>query len=270
MIETKPNALAEWERAEVARSRHEAKRRVRVKPTSPAVRRRYTNPPADAQFPLEYAYYLVGDIRGQIVLDYGCGDGRDACLLAARGAGRVYALDLSLDLLQQAAMRMRQDGFTQAVRVLCGSAHSIPLPDDAVDLVVGHAVLHHLDIGLASREVHRVLRPGGRAIFLEPIRESRVLRAIRPLLPFRQPDVSPFERPLLKREIEAFSRPFQAGRRREFMLPFVRLAKVMSAPESLQARMRALDGRLLASHPWLRTYASIAVFELHKPDRAIA
>jgi hypothetical protein len=33
--------------------------------------------------------------------------------------------------------------------------------------------------------------------------------------------------------------------------------------------MRALDGRLLASHPWLRRYASITVFELRKPDRAI-
>jgi SAM-dependent methyltransferase len=267
MIASKPNVLEEWERAEIARSRHEASQRAKVRRTSPAVLRRYTNPPVDTQFPLEYTYHLVGDIRGQDVLDYGCGDGRDASLLASRGPRRVYALDLSHDLLQQAAMRVREDGLTQSVQVLCGSAHAVPLPDESIDLVVGHAVLHHLDLVLASREVHRLLRPGGRAIFLEPIRQSRVLRAIRPLIPIRHADVSPFERPLLESEINAFSRPFHLGRRRQFMLPFVRLAKVMKAPEPLQARMRALDGRLLASHPWLRTYASLTVFELRKPDR---
>lgn len=266
MSAVKAPVLVEWERAEVARSRVQASLSQGVRQTSPRVLHRYANPPADTPFPLEYAYHLVGDIRGQTVLDYGCGDGGDTSLLASRGA-RVYALDLSPDLLQRAAMRTLADGFQDSVRVLCGSAHAIPLADEAVDLVVGHAVLHHLDLVPASREVHRVLRPGGRAIFMEPIRESRLLRAIRPLVPYRQPDVSPFERPLFRSEITSFSRPFEAGRHREFMLPFVRLAAILGASDSFQARTRALDSRLLAAHPWLRTYASVTVFELRKPDR---
>jgi len=260
------SGLIEWERAEIARSRAQAASRD-VQPTSPGVLRRYASPPAGTLFPLEYVYHLIGDVRGRDVLDFGCGDGCNTALLAARGC-RVYALDLSPDLLEQAARRAVQDRVRDSVHLVCGSAHAIPLPDASVDLVVGNVVLHHLDIAAASREVHRVLRPGGRAIFREPIRQSRVIRALRPLVPYRQPNVSPYERPLLRSEIEAFSRPFERLRQREFMLPFVRLARMFGASKALDARILALDGQLLASHPWLRTYATVTVFELRKPCRS--
>jgi SAM-dependent methyltransferase len=137
-----------------------------------------------------------------------------------------------------------------------------------VDVVVGNAVLHHVDLVTASGEVYRVLRPEGRAIFKEPIRPSRMMRALRPLIPYRQPDVSPYERPLLPSEIDSFSRPFERLRQRDFMLPFVRLARMLGASSSIDARIVALDRRLLASHPWLRIYATVTVFELRKPRAA--
>jgi SAM-dependent methyltransferase len=257
------SGLVQWERAEIARSRAQAAYRD-VHPTSPSVLRRYANPPADTWYPLEYVYHLIGDVRGQDVLDFGCGDGCNTALLAARGC-RISALDLSPDLLQQAARRAVEDGVRNRVRFVCGSAHAIPLPDASVDLVVGNVMLHHLDLAAASREVLRVLRAGGRAIFREPIRQSRLMRALRPLIPYRQPNVSPYERPLLRSEIDAFSVPFERLRQREFMLPFVRLARTLGASKALDARIVALDGRLLASHPWLRTYATVIVFELRKP-----
>jgi SAM-dependent methyltransferase len=259
--------LVEWERAEIARSRIQATLSGAVHRTSPGVLRRYANPPSDTAFPLEFLYYLVGDVQGKTVLDFGCGDGRESSVLASRGA-RVCSLDLSPDLLRRAAERARADGFAASVQVLCGSAHAVPLPDNAVDVIVGHAVLHHLDLELAAREVFRVLRPGGRAIFKEPIRNSRLLRAIRPLIPYRQPDISPFERPLLQSEIDAFSARFEPLRSRVFMLPFVRAARILGASRSVDARAVALDARLLASFPWLRTYATVLVFELRKPATA--
>src|SRR6185436_14103404 len=51
-------------------------------------------------------------------------------------------------------------------------AESIPYDDDTFDLVVGHAVLHHIpDVEQSLREVMRVLKPGGRFVFAgEPTR----------------------------------------------------------------------------------------------------
>ena len=44
------------------------------------------------------------------------------------------------------------------------------MPDASVDVVFGIAILHHLDLPQAAREVWRILKPGGRAIFQEPVR----------------------------------------------------------------------------------------------------
>lgn len=82
-----------------------------------------------------------------------------------------------------------------------GSAHSLPVPDESVDVAVGIAVLHHLDLNLAIQEVHRVLKPGGRAILQEPVRDSWLMKLARRAFPNTSEEVSPFERPLTSAEI---------------------------------------------------------------------
>ena len=256
--------LEEWERAEIQRSAVQAGLTpVQPTPTSPAVIARYANPPRDTAYALEYALYLLGDATGKRVLDLGCGDGEFTPLLASHGA-HVVGLDISSDLLALARARIELDGFSSRVRPLCGSAHVIPLQNDSVDIVFGMAVLHHLDLELAAREVHRVLKPGGRAIFKEPMRNSRAIRAVRAMIPYRQPDVSPFERPLRSDEIERFASRFRTCSAREFELPFVSVLSVCGAPRAAQARAYELDRRLLARFPVLRPYASVLVFEVTK------
>ncbi len=66
------------------------------------------------------------------------------------------------------------------VRMLRADAEALPFPDQSYDLVLGHAVLHHLpDLGRAFSEFHRVLRPGGRIVFAgEPSRVGDRLAAL--------------------------------------------------------------------------------------------
>jgi ubiquinone/menaquinone biosynthesis C-methylase UbiE len=264
MTSTTNEALLEWERAEVARSGVQARlAHNHVERTAPHVIARYANPPAQTPYAWEYAFHLLGNADGHRVLDLGCGDGECTSLVASHG-GDVAALDISLDLLAMARTRVVLDGYSRSVRPLCGSVHSIPMTSDSVDVVFGMAVLHHVDLKLAAQEVYRVLKPGGRAIFVEPIRNSKTLAAIRRLIPYRQPDISPFERPLRFDEIDEFASRFRSWQRRVFELPFVQLARVCRIKPSWQSRAYALDTRLLHRFPPLRRFASVMVFELRK------
>jgi ubiquinone/menaquinone biosynthesis C-methylase UbiE len=57
-------------------------------------------------------------------------------------------------------------------------AEKLDYPDAHFDVVVGIDILHHVDIPRAIKEVRRVLKPGGVAIFKEPI-EAPVLERVR-------------------------------------------------------------------------------------------
>ena len=59
--------------AEIARSASEASK-IRIRDADLA---RYQNPPADTCYPLEYAFYLLGDAQDKLVVDLGCGAGEE-------------------------------------------------------------------------------------------------------------------------------------------------------------------------------------------------
>src|SRR2546423_276064 len=181
-----------WERAEIERSAFEASH---TPDTSLIAQecdfQRYTSPPRSTNFPLEYAYSLLGDLSGKTVLDFGCGSGENTVMLARRHA-YVVGVDISESLIRVARRRLDVNGLAGAAHFVVGSAHDLPLEDGSIDVVLGIAILHHLDLDAASREVARVLKVGGRAIFQEPVRDSRIVRTIRKCIPYRSPDVSPF------------------------------------------------------------------------------
>jgi ubiquinone/menaquinone biosynthesis C-methylase UbiE len=85
-------------------------------------------------------------------------------LMQAGVAAKGHVTDLSPGMVQAAVRNGTELGLDVEGRV--ADAESIPYDDASVDLVVGHAVLHHIpDVELALREVLRVLRPGGRFVF---------------------------------------------------------------------------------------------------------
>lgn len=258
------SALVARERAEVDRSAVDAAQ-VRATDLRMPDIARYDAPPADTPYPLEYCYYLLGDVRDRVVLDYGCGDGLNTVALARRGA-LVKALDLSPDLIDVARERLAVNATPYerfGVDLLVGSAHDIPLPDASVDVVFGIAILHHLDLALAAREVLRVLKPGGRAIIKEPLRNSAFVRGVRGLIPYRAPDVSPDEHPLTDAELAEFARGFKLARSRVFTLPTTNLINVIPALRTRLERVcHRWDAALLRRFPALRYYASVKVMEL--------
>ena len=259
-----PISLEQWECAEIERSAAEAAHAdTSTLLADEANLARYVNPPADTCHPLEYSYHLLGDVRGRTVLEYGCGDGLNTLVLARLGA-RVKALDLSPDLIDIARRRLTANGITSGVEFIVGSAHDVPLADDSVDVVFGMAILHHLDITLSAREVRRVLRTGGRAIFQEPVRNSPFIKAVRKLIPYRAPDVSPFERPLTDQELATFAAGYSGYRSRAFILPTTSLASVLSPLRRYVPACSRVDDAILRRFPSLSYYAALRVVEMTK------
>jgi len=257
--------IRKWESVEVERSASEAQKRetedLRLSQTTVE---RYLNPAADTPYQLEYAYHLLGDVSGKTVLDYGCGAGENSVLIASHGAAKVVGIDISPELVELGEKRLELHGFAENAELRVGSAHELPLEDESVDVVFGMAILHHLDLQLASDEVFRVLKKGGRAIFLEPVRNSRFVRFVRNLIPYESPDVSPFERPLTEAELGKFAERFSGYRSRAFSIPFVNLVSVLGLSESLLHRAIRLDGKILKAAPFLKNYASVRVVEMTK------
>jgi len=109
-------------------------------------------------------------------LEIGCGTGFFLLNLTQAGVltwGSVT--DISPGMVATAVANAEALGLTVSGQV--ADAESLPYPDDSFDLVVGHAVLHHIpDVELAFREALRVLKPGGRFVFAgEPTHRGEVI-----------------------------------------------------------------------------------------------
>src|SRR4051812_29716071 len=101
---------------------------------------------------------------GQTVLDLGSGGGIDVLLSAKRvgPTGKVYGLDMTDEMLALARENQRHAGATN-VEFLKGTIEAIPLPDNAVDVVISNCVINlSNDKDAVLREAFRVLKPGGR------------------------------------------------------------------------------------------------------------
>jgi SAM-dependent methyltransferase len=118
----------------------------------------------------------LGDARGARALDCGCGAG-DLALEIARGGAEVHGFDLSPESLR--LMRERARALGVNVPAFVSVMERVPFGDGTFDVVVGKSILHHVDVLDAMREVHRVLRPGGRALFIENQVTNPLLRFAR-------------------------------------------------------------------------------------------
>ena len=98
-------------------------------------------------------------------LDAGCGTGFLALELAARGH-RVTGIDFAPSMVARAQEKAAASGL--AVRFEQGDAENLPYPNGSFDLVISRYSAHHWsDLGVALREVRRVLKPGGVAAFID-------------------------------------------------------------------------------------------------------
>ncbi len=112
------------------------------------------------------------DLGGKTVLEVGCGDGRASAMLAPH-VKHLVAIDPDAAQLATARANVPGVDFRQ------GSGENLEFPDGSFDIVAFTFSLHHQDPARALEEAHRVLRPGGQALVIEPSVDGEMHRFFR-------------------------------------------------------------------------------------------
>jgi ubiquinone/menaquinone biosynthesis C-methylase UbiE len=197
------------------------------------------------------------DPHGKRVLLYGCGPAHETGRFIQSGAAHVSGIDISDSEIAQAWRTARESGYEDRVDFRAGDAHATEFPDDSFDLIVGSAILHHLDVPRALAELSRILAPGGRAVFLEPLAHNPLLRLGRRFTPSAR---TVDEHPFTVKDWQLCAEAFPEFWHREVELISIPLMPLnLVLPRSWQrvlARgVRGLDDRLLARYPQLGRFA---------------
>jgi SAM-dependent methyltransferase len=147
----------------------------------------------------------LGPLPGKHVLDFGCGHGMASVVLTREGA-EVVAFDLSAGFVHETHTRANANGV--AVHALVADGERLPFQDQSFDAIWGVAILHHLSIDQAAREIARVLRPDGVAVFCEPWGGNPLLRFARQRLPYAGKERTHDEQPLATADLDVLRHTF--------------------------------------------------------------
>ncbi len=197
------------------------------------------------------------DPRGKRVLLYGCGPALGAGGFVEAGAAKIVGIDISAAEIEQGQKVAEEQGYADLVDLKVADAHDTGLPDQSFDLIMGTAILHHLDVRLALEELRRLLAPNGRAVFLEPLAHNPILRVGRKLTPSARTDD---EHPFTVEDWQLCADAFPGFWHKEAELtsiPLMPLSFVLPRAwqRGLADRAGAFDDRLLARYPSLGRYA---------------
>lgn len=153
-------------------------------------------------------------------------------------------------------------GVTPDFKVM--NAESLDFPAAHFDRIIGSAIIHHLELNQAYQEIVRCLKPGGKAIFIEPLGHNPIINLYRYLTPkLRTQD----EHPLMLADIQLAQKYFGQVKVRYYHMLSIG-AVIFRKTFLFKPVLNVLDGvdaALFAVFPFLKRYAWMSVIELSEP-----
>jgi SAM-dependent methyltransferase len=201
------------------------------------------------------ALSFFGPVSGRHLIDIGCGRGEASAFFASLGA-HVTAIDISDVAVRQTSELAAKLGVNERVTAISAHVSELRLSESA-DFAFGIMILHHVEpFEPFAAALSKLLKPAGRAFFLENNATSRLLMWARSNLAGRawiRKDSDPFEHPLTSDEVDILRRYFDVQVDYPEMV-YLQLIASQALGGLMAQPLRALD-RLLYRSTRLRRYS---------------
>jgi SAM-dependent methyltransferase len=115
--------------------------------------------------------------NGKEVLELGCFTG-ERTVEVSQVAHRTVAIDISKQAVTSTRSKL-SDCSSRKADVLVASAEALPFREEAFDLIFGFGIIHHVEVRTLAQELRRLLRPGGYAMFREPLGHNPLINLYR-------------------------------------------------------------------------------------------
>jgi len=207
-----------------------------------------------------YLFNFLGPVAGKTILDVACGYSMTPVILASAGA-TVHAIDVAPKTVATVQQFAQYKGVGKRVFARVSPAEELAYADETFDLIFGGAALHHLQLERAAVEFRRVLKPGGRAAFQDPLGHNLLLEFARDYLPYKDKHpVKGTDRPLQVSDIETFGRYFASYTWRGFdLVAMARKPFHLKKQSPVRKALYGIDNALFTMAPFLQRYARFAV-----------
>lgn len=223
----------------------------------------------------------IRDIKNKKVLNLGCGLGEEAVYLALLGAN-VYAIDISQEMLNITKKLAHRYKVDKRISYLKMSAEKLKFNSNTFDAVLGCNVLHHVNIQKTIREVKRVLKPKGIAVFSEPLTYNPIINIYRNMAHNVRTDD---EHPLSYEDIAVIKKAFIRTNHKEFhlftLLIFVwfyfierlhpnkvrywkKIINEADKYKTIFSFLNSIDKNILFIFPFLKKYCWVTVIKSEK------
>lgn len=217
-------------------------------------------------FLLKYAYLQMGSLENKRILYYGCGVNKEPLLNFISQGAYVVAVDLSSEAINIMKGFINEQGVNKKAEALEMDAENLSFGDATFDVVFGTAVLHHLDIIKSSAEIIRVLKIGGKAIFVEPLGMNPLINLYRLMTP---KDRTKDEHPLKHRDLNLLKKNFSNYKQQNFyflslLAFFWKFIKNNTLFHYSLKILIKLDNLLFRILPFLKSYCWCTVVILEK------
>lgn len=210
--------------------------------------------------------HFAGELANKNVLEYGCGNGHNLLHWGAYSAS-VIGIELSQQSVARANQFVHQHIKSIPAVAVPMNAEKLGFKNNSFDVIVGTAILHHLDLKLALPEIYRVLKPGGVGAFLEARGTNWFINFFRKITPsMRTAD----EHPLVEADFQLMKSHFEGVEVANFYITALLSLVIRKIWRNeaffvpLHKFLTTLDQTLVRLFPWLQKLCWIAVIQVKK------